>query len=134
MKHRTIDVTMALALLGAFSVFLLCTGCDAAANGVDSIQANVDPQPKLDDVAWCAAFELARESCPLTEADDPASEQTQGYIAKGCTDVAMAATGTIDGRSELSGAILSCHGVGDPGSCWTWTDWCSGLPSDLSPP
>lgn len=101
---------------------LVSAGCGALESATAGLASDPDPA----EVAWCEAFEVALEACPLVGVDDPdpAYLHTQWSIAKGCTDVALASAGA-EGRSALAGAVMECHGFEvAPGSCAAALDAC----------
>lgn len=94
--------------------------CTIALCGCDTTKPEPQLEPRsvselVDVPTWCEAFELALESCdPTAYGDDVTSIMP---VVTGCTDVALAAAGTDEGRTELADALVSCAGVGASWHC-----------------
>lgn len=136
LAHTALDVTLAVLVLGAVLLVVLFSGCSALDDATGRIAGALEQDADANDTAWCDAFDLALEACPLVDAEgDPAAELTQGSVAKGCTDVALEVAGfdveaEPSGRSALWGAIMNCHGNYDGGDlCGDALAACGVLPA-----
>lgn len=125
LAHRIVDAGLACLVACAMVLLLLVLGCD-----LPSLPDLPDREGDSADAAWCEALELALASCPIEDVDDHAAEQSQGLVAKGCTDVALAAVGHDEaadpqGRAYLWAMLMDCNGNYQPGmQCSDGLDAC----------
>lgn len=96
----------------AIIITLCLTGCGALDDATARLAEAAEPDDDQGD-EWCAALELALESC---DGDHYVDDALNRSVMVGCTDVALAATGfdveaDPGGRTALHGALLEAFGL-----------------------